>query len=70
MPKPNMTIINRILTGIYAASSAVLTLLVDQGALPPHTAADIGVIIATFATGFHGSQTVAAVSSKRATPNA
>lgn len=56
--------VNKLLVAIYAASGSVLTLLVDQHVIGIHTAADIGVIITTFAAGYHGSQAVAAQQAK------
>lgn len=53
--------VNNILLALYAAATPTLTLLVDHHVLGASDAADIGVIIATFATGFHGSQLVSSV---------
>lgn len=58
-------IINGVLTGAYAASAAALTLLTDENVISAKTAADIGVIIVTFAAGYHGSQAVNAVTTNK-----
>lgn len=66
--KLNMATANRVLVTIYAASPAVLTLLVDAKVMPIHIAADVGVIVTTFAAAWHGSQGVAVLSSKPTAP--
>lgn len=48
-------IISRCLTALYAGLTALLPLLIEQGAISAMVGVDIGVTVAAVAAGWHGA---------------
>lgn len=61
----SMTVIqylNRALVALYAAATPIVATLIDSDIITPQVGVDVGVVLAVFATAWHGGQAAAAKS--------